>query len=184
MLSFSKDIEELHVSELFLDMHTKTSYSSSNKKINVTFIFRYVTRRPARSKLLAERARQLTIQRSGGGDCTTDDDAAFGSLPPHRLSSQNRLLPPSKSERKPVAAQSGGSAKNRANNNKKGGKLDKSGKMTISLDGDNVLIEDVNGENDIDEENDANGEKVEKDTLSSPSKEGTGAEVLVTVMTV
>ena len=183
MLSFSKDVEELHVSELFLDMRTKTSYSSSNKNINVTFIFRYVTRRPARSKLLAERARQLTIQRSGGGDCTTDDDAAFGSLPPHRLSSQNRFLPPSKSERKPVAAQSGGSAKNRAkmgdNNNKKGGKLEKSGKMTTSLDGDNVLIEDVNGENDIWKANDAYGEK---DNLSSPSKEGT--EVLVTVMTV
>ena len=153
------------------------------------FIFRYVTRRPVRNKLLAERARQLTIQRSGGGDCTTDDDAAFGSLPPHRLSSQNRFLPPSKSERKTV--QSGGSTKNPAkisdNNNKKGGKLEKSGKMTTSLDGDNVLIEDVNGENDFEEENEVNGEKVGdvKDNLSSPSKEGTtGSEVLVTVMTV
>ena len=127
------------------------------------------------------RARQLqrSIQRSGGGDCTTDDDAAFGSLLPHRLSSQNGFLPPSKSERKPVAAQSGSSAKNRAKNSKKGGKLEKSGKMTISLEGDNVLIEDVNGENDIWKANDAYGEK---DNLSSPSKEGT--EVLVTVMTV
>ncbi len=156
------------------------------------FIFRYVTRRPARNKLLAERARQLTIQRSGGGDCTTDDDAAFGSLPPHRLSSsQNRFLPPSKSERKTVPS-GGSSTKNRAkigdNNNKKGGKLEKGGKMTTSLDGDNVLIEDVNGENDFEEENEVNGEKVGdvvKDNLSSPSREGTtGSEVLVTVMTV
>ena len=116
---------------------------------------RYVTRRPARSKFLAERARQLTLQRTG--DVTTDDDISVLKL--------GRYWP--KSERKNAAKQ-----RKSAGDSKKGAKLETSKSLDLEDEG----CEKVVDENDIIDEDTLNVD----DTLDQAETK----DVLVTVMTV